>query len=48
MIQLTSTNMTDRINFITDRGDKGLLQLLVSTDQLLIDGIPQHDIFQYS
>lgn len=29
MIQLTSTNMTDRINFITDRGDKGLLQLLV-------------------
>lgn len=48
MIQLTSTNMADRINFITDNGIRGYFNCSFSTDQLLIGGIPQHDIFQYN
>ncbi len=40
MIQITSTNMTGKINLITDNGIKGFFNCSFSKDQMLIDGIP--------
>lgn len=48
MIQLTSTNMNDKINFITDNGIRGYFNCSFSTDEMLIDGIPQYDILEYN